>query len=75
MVCGANQEYDIRASCPATCLNLNGNNDCGIVTPTEGCFCKSGFVLDSNNNCVSSSSCGCTYPDGSGVLSVSFIGN
>ena len=73
MVCGANQVYDIRAKCPATCLYLNGNNDCGIISAVEGCFCQTGFVLDSNNNCVGISSCGCTYPDGSGVLAVNSI--
>ena len=69
-MCGANQVFDTRSQCSATCLNPDGNNNCGLVSSVEGCFCQNGFVLDTNNNCVDRKSCGCIYPDKSGVLAV-----
>jgi hypothetical protein len=70
ITCGQNQVYELRASCPKTCLDLNGSTDCGIKKPIESCYCKDGFVLDSNSNCIPSSNCGCLLPDNSGVISV-----
>ncbi len=70
MICKDNQVYETRSECPKTCLNLNGPSNCGLNKPSEGCFCKTGYVLDSNDNCVLNSSCGCLLPDGSGIISV-----
>ena len=63
MDCGANQVYDVRAECPRTCTNPDGNYDCGIIERAEGCYCQDGFVLDSDGSCISADQCGCLIAD------------
>ena len=72
MNCSENQEYGVQSDCPRTCLHPDGDYECGDLTLTEGCFCKNGFVMDSEGNCIKADQCGCTFPDGSGVLQVVF---
>nr|XP_034323367.1 zonadhesin isoform X3 [Crassostrea gigas] len=58
-----NTEY--RASgpgCPATCLDPNAEDTC-TLEPTEGCFCKDGFVM-SAGACVPQAQCGCRNKKG-----------
>lgn len=58
-----NAEY--RASgpgCPATCLDPNAEDTC-TLEPTEGCFCKDGFVM-SDGACVPQAQCGCRNKKG-----------
>ena len=43
--------------CPPTCLNPDGNYDCGLLLPNEGCFCKPGFVRNSNYTCIELKDC------------------
>jgi hypothetical protein len=62
--------YELRAECPKTCINLNGAPDCGLKKPIEGCYCKTGFVLDSQGNCIAAANCGCLTPDGTSVINV-----
>lgn len=68
--CGTNEVYELRAECSKTCLFPDGNNDCGLVNPIEGCYCKAGFVLDAANQCVAKENCGCVLPDKSGIIAV-----
>ena len=70
MQCGANEIFDTRSECPKTCLDQTGNRDCGITIPTEGCYCKEGYVLDPNGVCVLPQQCGCLLPDLSTIISV-----
>ena len=70
--CGQNQFFGVISTCPATCLNPEVNNACGITTEIEGCFCSPGFVLSSNGSCIPPSLCGCLLPDRSGILPVFF---
>ena len=65
-----NEIYSIKTYCPKTCLDPFGTADCGEIKPVEGCFCKEGFVLNSNGVCVPIDQCGCPLPDGSGILAV-----
>lgn len=60
----------MRSECTKTCLNPEGDYDCGEKRPVEGCYCKDGFVLDSTNKCILKDKCGCTLPDGSGTIQV-----
>ena len=73
MVCGENQIYELRSECQKTCLNINGDYDCGLVKPLETCYCKKGFVLNGEGECISNRECGCILPDESTSLSVSFF--
>ncbi|CAF0786128.1 unnamed protein product [Brachionus calyciflorus] len=68
--CGSNEIYAIRKECPRTCLDPYALTDCGELKTIEGCFCKEGFVLNTNGICVKIEECGCVLPDGSGYLSV-----
>ena len=68
--CSTNQVFDVRSSCPGTCLNPIGDYDCGLKNPTEGCYCKDGLVLDPNGNCIPPSKCGCLLPDNTTVIDV-----
>lgn len=68
--CGQNQVFDTRAECAKTCLYPEGIYDCGIISAVEGCFCAPGYLIDSNNNCIQQSNCGCILPDKSGVIDV-----
>ncbi|CAF0928390.1 unnamed protein product, partial [Brachionus calyciflorus] len=72
ITCGPNQIYSKPSvlSCPKTCQFPTGNYDCGILTPSEGCYCSSSTVLDSNGNCVAPSQCGCNLPEDMGILGV-----
>ncbi|XP_048735098.2 IgGFc-binding protein-like [Ostrea edulis] len=67
-----NAEYRSSGSgCPATCLDPHSEDTC-TLDPTEGCFCKAGFVL-SDGACVPQGQCGCKndkgdyYPIGSKI--------
>ena len=73
MVCGENQIYELRSECPKTCLYLNGDYDCGLVKPLETCYCKKGYVLNGEGECILSSTCGCILPDESTNLSVNIL--
>ncbi|XP_078313062.1 zonadhesin-like isoform X2 [Crassostrea virginica] len=48
--------------CPATCLDPDAEDTC-TLEPTEGCFCKAGFVL-SDGACVPRDQCGCKNDKG-----------
>jgi hypothetical protein len=71
--CGPNQVFDIRSGCPASCLFPNGQADCGLALAVEGCFCRSGYLKDSNGNCVAQNSCGCKSPDNSFVMPINTV--
>ena len=62
--CKDNEVYDVRAQCPRSCLYPQGNPDCGVLDPIEGCYCKQGYILDSNNNCIEEAKCGCVIEIG-----------
>ena len=70
ITCGTNQIYDTRKNCQPTCLHQDGNYDCGELKKVEGCFCKSGYVLDSKSRCVAKENCGCKLQDNSTVIGV-----
>lgn len=58
-----NAEYRSSGSgCPATCLDPHSEDTC-TLDPTEGCFCKAGFVL-SDGACVPQGQCGCKNDKG-----------
>jgi len=69
MNCGPNQEFAVRAECPLTCLNQKPY-DCGEVNIEEGCFCKPGFVMGTNNDCILPDQCACTMADNTTTLQV-----
>lgn len=69
--CRDNEEYAIKSDCPATCIFPDGDYDCGEMKPTEGCFCKKGFVYDALGRCINKNLCGCETPDG--ILPVNFF--
>ncbi|XP_061173301.1 zonadhesin-like [Saccostrea echinata] len=48
--------------CPATCLDPKAEDSC-TIEPTEGCFCREGFVL-SDGVCVKQEQCGCRNDKG-----------
>lgn len=50
--------YDVRSECPKTCLNQDGDYDCGDTMLVEGCFCKDGFVENDKGKCVEPKDCG-----------------
>jgi hypothetical protein len=50
-----------QASCTQTAEELCLNN---ITSTMEGCFCESGYVMESGN-CILPSECGCKVSDGS----------
>ncbi|KAK3093998.1 hypothetical protein FSP39_022729 [Pinctada imbricata] len=57
-----NMEYlSAGFACPATCLEPKPTS-CDLE-PTEGCFCKKGFVM-SDGKCVRQTECGCTDKNG-----------
>ena len=62
--------YDVRAQCPRSCLFPQGNPDCGVLVPIEGCYCMAGYVLNNNAECVRETDCVCVLPDGSATLQV-----
>ena len=64
-----NEVYAIRSECSRTWLDQMGTKDCGEIKAVEGCYCKDGFVLNSNGACIPTTECGCLLPDGSGFLS------
>ena len=70
LTCKTNQIFDLRSECPKTCLDPSGSNDCGETKTTEGCFCATGYVLNSNGDCVQQSTCGCTLPDNSSTIEI-----
>lgn len=58
-----NAEYQASGpGCPATCLDPNAEDTC-TLEPTEGCFCKDGFVM-SAGACVPQAQCGCRNKKG-----------
>lgn len=70
MKCGENQIYDIRAECPKTCMDPNGNNSCGMVNKVDGCFCKNGYVEYEKNKCIKKEECGCNIPNEDTIIDV-----
>ncbi len=67
--CGLNQVFEVPIRCPITCLNPNGNYNCGPLDNTEDCYCADGFVLI-NGECSLPSNCGCKVADLGLILSV-----
>ena len=67
--CGLNQVFEVPSQCPITCLNQNGNYNCGPLDNTEDCYCADGFVLI-NGQCSLPSNCGCKVADLGLILSV-----
>ena len=51
-------------------MDPSGKNDCGELKPVEGCYCRDGYVLNSNGICVMQNDCGCKLADGSLILAV-----
>ena len=47
----------MRAQCPKTCNNKDGNFDCGEIKAFEGCFCKDGFVRSHDGDCIDVTKC------------------
>ena len=75
VTCKENQVYEIQTGCPKTCLNPDGNYDCGAAVPIEGCYCKPGYLVAADGSCILPPSCGCTLPDNSGILEVRKLSN
>lgn len=69
LTCGENEVYDVRAECPKTCLNPV-DYDCGEKVTMEECFCKEGYLRNSQGVCITADKCGCTMPDKSSTLQV-----
>ena len=51
-------------------MNPSVNYDCGKQQLIEGCYCKTGYVLDPSGNCILPNQCGCLLPDNSTVLAI-----
>lgn len=49
--------------CPKTCDDPDGDDNCGQVKLREDCFCKPGFLRNSEGDCVEPEKCGCLRPD------------
>ncbi|XP_053686650.1 serine protease inhibitor swm-1-like [Sabethes cyaneus] len=55
--CGNNEEYTTCGSaCPPNCENFPENVECPEIC-LVGCFCKPGFVLNAENECILRSEC------------------
>nr|XP_023969614.2 zonadhesin-like [Chrysemys picta bellii] len=64
LACPANSSYTLCAQpCPPTCSPAFAPVECPAQHCVEGCECLLGFVL-SGQECVATSQCGCTGPDG-----------
>ncbi|KAM6995238.1 LOW QUALITY PROTEIN: IgGFc-binding protein-like [Tautogolabrus adspersus] len=58
MDCPAKSDYSLTASgCPVSCNSLSKRTACKVA-PSEGCVCKSGYVLN-KDRCVKLAECGC----------------
>lgn len=66
MTCGKNQVFKVQTECPKTCLNPDGNYDCGPFELNEDCYCDSDFVLI-NGECLPKTNCGCQI-DNLGII-------
>ena len=66
IACGENQNYTVPTGCPNTCLNPNGNYNCGPLDLTEDCYCDSNYVLI-NGQCSLPKNCGCQI-EGLGII-------
>ena len=61
--------FKVLEGCPKTCLNLDGNYDCGKIDKEKDCYCDSDYVLI-NGQCSSTDVCGCKVNDLGIIISV-----
>lgn len=60
LTCGENEEYKSCGTlCQKTCNDLDGRSmiKCYNDTCNEGCYCKEGYVLNHNGDCVKPRQC------------------
>lgn len=69
MKCSSDKTYGIYRERPKTCMHPTNSYSQSLVY-REGCYCKKGQVLDSNENCVYLNDCGCKMHDGSQMVDI-----
>ncbi|CAF3348387.1 unnamed protein product [Rotaria socialis] len=68
LTCEENEEYQSCGTlCQKTCKDLVSTTTmkCYNDTCNEGCYCKEGYVLNENGDCIQSSECSGKTPEGS----------